>query len=78
MTAVWRGLLRPSKVRTAELWQRDRAGRSRHDTLRKLIQRHCWPQFENTLEDGQPYSHAPTVSRCHNLLADFDQLWLFS
>ena len=78
VTAVWRGLLRPSQVRTAELWQRDRAGRSRHATLRKLIQRHCWPQFENTLEDGQRCSHAPTVSRCDNLLADFNQLRLFT
>ena len=61
-----------------QLWQRYRSGHIRHDTLRKLIRRHCWSQFYNTLEDGQRCSHASTVSLCNNLLEHFDQLWLFT
>ena len=70
--------LRASLKKRFQLGQRSRAGRIRHATLRKRIERDCWSQIDNTLEDGQRCSHAPTVSRCHNLLAHFDQLWRFT
>ena len=59
------------------LWHLYRAGRIRHDTLRKKIERDCWSQVYDTLEDGQRCSHAPTVSLCNDLFQRFDQLWLF-
>ena len=59
------------------LWQLDRAGRLRHDTLRKKSERDCWSQVADTLEEGQRCSHAPTVSLCNDLFQRFDQLGLF-
>jgi len=59
------------------LWHLYRAGRLRHDTLRRKVERDCWSQVHDTLEDGQRCSHAPTVSLCNDLFARFDQLWLF-
>ena len=59
------------------LWHLHRAGRIRHDTLRKKIESACWSQVYQTLEEGQRCRHAPTVSLCNDLLARFDQLWLF-
>lgn len=59
------------------LWHLYRAGRIRHDTLRKKIERDCWSQVYDTLEDGQRCSHGPTVSLCNDLFQRFDQLWLF-
>ena len=60
-----------------QLWHLYRAGRIRHDTLRKKIESACWSQVDHTLEDGQRCRHAPTVSLCNDLFARFDQLWLF-
>ena len=59
------------------LWHRYRAGRIRHDTMRKKIESACWSQVYHTLEDGQRCRHAPTVSLCNELFDRFDQLWLF-
>ena len=59
------------------LWHLYRAGRIRHDTLRKKIEFTCWSQVDHTLEEGQRCSHAPTVSLCNDLFGRFDQLWLF-
>jgi transposase len=73
-----------------ELWRRYRAGRLRHDTLRRKIEEANQRQFYTTLEGGHPgrrgrsvrtrrkCSHAPTVSRCHSLFDRFDQLWTFA
>jgi transposase len=59
------------------LWHLYRAGRIRHDTMRKKIESACWSQVYHTLEDGQRCRHAPTVSLCNELFDRFDQLWLF-
>ena len=60
-----------------EIWHRYRAGRLRHDTLRKLIERDCWSQFHDILDDGTRCPHAPTVTLCRDLFQRFDQLWQF-
>lgn len=60
-----------------DIWHRYRAGRLRHDTLRKKIERECWYQVHAALDDGMRSAHAPTATLCGELFARFDQLWLF-
>lgn len=75
--AVIGNRLMASQKEMFRLWHLYRAGRIRHDTLRKKIERDCLSQVYLTLEDGQRCSHAPTATLCNELFERFDQLWLF-